>query len=319
MRTDWIIAIDLGGTHLRAALCTPDGTIHKRVKKKTFAERGLKSVMERVRETAKEVWPEGGNVRAVGMSAPGPLDPTQGVIISPPNLPGWEQVPVRAILSSQLDCPVFVGNDANLAALGEHRFGAGRGFDDMIYITISTGIGGGILVRGKLLLGHKGLAGEIGHMIVQPGGPQCGCGNRGCLEALASGTAIGQQARALASAGRAPEILAAAGDEIDNISSKHVGEAAAQGDQVAVELLHQAGQYIGIGITTLMHLFNPKRFVLGGGVTQTGDLLFEPIRSTVRHWAMTPLYWEETEIVPAELGDDAGLLGALALAAQQSF
>jgi glucokinase len=318
MTTDWFIAIDLGGTQLRAALCTPDGTIHKRVRKKTRAKRGPEAVLERICQTAEQVWPEEGDVRAIGMSAPGPLDPFEGVVIGAPNLPGWDRVPVREILKQRFARPVYAGNDANLAALAEHRFGAGRGFDDMIYMTISTGIGGGIVLGGQLLLGHKGLAGEIGHMVVRPGGPLCGCGNRGCLEALASGTAIGHQARILASAGRAPDILAAAGGDPAQVNSKSVGQAAAEGDGVAIRLLRQAGRNIGIGIANLMHLFNPQRFVLGGGVTQTGDLIFKPIRRTVRRWAMSPLYWEDTEIVPAELGDDVCLLGALVLAVDGS-
>lgn len=317
MATDWIIAIDLGGTQLRAALCTPDGTIHQRVSRKTRAKRGLEAVLERICETAEQVWPEEGKVHAIGISAPGPLDPFNGIVLGAPNLPGWDRVPLRDIVSARFDLPVFVGNDANLAALGEHRFGAGQGFDDMIYMTISTGIGGGILVGGKLLLGHKGLAGEIGHTVLQPNGPQCGCGNRGCLEALASGTAIGRQALTLAAAGRAPAILAAAGGDLTQISSKSVGEAAAQGDKVAIKLLRRAGRFIGIGIANLMHLFNPHCFVLGGGVTLAGDLLFKPIRRTAHRRVQIPQYAEGTEIVPAALGDDVSLLGALTLASSE--
>jgi glucokinase len=313
MATDWFIAIDLGGTQLRAALCTPDGTIHQRVSRKTRAKRGLEAVLERICETAEQVWPEDGNVRAIGISAPGPLDPFKGIVLGAPNLPGWDRVPLRDIVSTRFNLPVFVGNDANLAALGEHRFGAGQGYDDMIYITISTGIGGGILVGGKLLLGYKGLAGEIGHIVLQPNGPQCGCGNRGCLEALASGTAIGRQALTLAAAGRAPAILAAAGGDLTQVSSKSVGEAAAQGDKVAIKLLRRAGNFIGIGIANLMHLFNPQCFVLGGGVTQAGDLLFKPIRRTARRRVQIPQYAEGTAIIPAALGDDVSLLGALTL------
>jgi glucokinase len=317
MTSEWFIAVDLGGTQLRAALCTPDGTIHKRVREKTRAERGPDDVMARVCQAAEQVWPGEGPVRAIGMSAPGPLDPFEGVVIGAPNLPGWDRVPVRDILNERFDLPVLVGNDANLAALAEHRFGAGRGFDDMVYMTISTGIGGGIVLGGRLLLGHKGLAGEIGHMVVQRGGPLCGCGNRGCLEAVASGTAIGRQAQTLAISGRAEAILAVAGGDVARVNSESVGIAAAQGDKVALKLLRQAGRHVGVGIVNLMHLFNPQRFVLGGGVTQTGELLFKPIRRTVRRWAMSALYWQETEIVLAELGDDVCLLGALALASTE--
>jgi glucokinase len=318
MTTDWIIAIDLGGTQLRAALCTPDGTIHTRVRKMTHAKRGPDDVMARACQAAEQVWPEQGEVQAIGLSAPGPVNPLDGVVIGAPNLPGWDHVPARDILRERFQRPVYVGNDANLAALAEHRFGAGRGCDDMIYMTISTGIGGGIVLGGRLFLGHQGLAGEIGHVVVRPDGPRCGCGNRGCLEALASGTAIGHQAQTLAIAGRAPAILAAAGGDVTRVSSKSVGQAAAQGDKVAIKLLRQAGRYIGIGITNLMHLFNPQRFVLGGGVTQTGALLFRPIHRTVRLWAFLPQYWEDTEIVPAALGDDVCLLGALALASSEA-
>ncbi len=314
MTTDWIIAIDLGGTQLRAALCTSDGTIHRRVKKKTRAERGPEAVLERVCQAAQEIWPSDDPLRAISMLAPGPLDPFKGIVMGAPNLPGWDHVPVRDILSARFDLPVFVGNDANLAGLGEHRYGAGRGVEDMIYMTISTGIGGGIVTGGKLFVGARGLAGEIGHMVIQPGGPLCGCGNRGCLEALASGTAIGHQAQTLAAHGRAPAILAAAGGDVAQVDSKSVGEAAAQGDKVARKLLDQAGRYIGIGVVNLMHLFNPQRFVLGGGVSQTGELLFKPIRRTVRRRTLIPQYHAGVDIVPAALGDDAGLLGALALA-----
>ena len=317
MVSDWVIAVDLGGTQLRAALCTPDGTIHQRVSKKTRARRGPEAVLERIGQTIEQIWPqlEQGRapVRAIGISAPGPLDPFKGVVLSSPNLPGWDNLPLRDIVSGRFEVPVCVGNDANLAALGEHRFGAGRGYDDMIYMTISTGIGGGIIAGGRLFLGHKGLAGEIGHTVLQPNGPQCGCGNRGCLEALASGTAIGHQAQTLAASGRAPAILAAAQGDATQVSAQSVGLAAAQGDKVALRLLRQAGRHIGIAIANLMHLFNPQCFVLGGGVTQAGELLFKPIRRTAQRNVQVPQYAEGVEIVPAALGDDVGLLGALAL------
>jgi glucokinase len=317
MTTDWIVAVDLGGTQLRAALCSPDGVIHKRTKKKTRAKRGTEAVLDRIGQVVEQVWPEEGDVRAMGISAPGPLDPFEGIVLESPNLPGWERVPLRDIMASRFKVPVTVGNDANLAALGEHRFGAGIGFDDMIYLTISTGIGGGIILRGRLLLGSRGLAGEIGHMVLQVGGPQCGCGNRGCLEALASGTAIGRQARTLAASGRAPAILAAAGGDPADVTSESVGEAAARGDKTAQDLLAHAGRYIGIGIANLMHLFNPQRFVLGGGVTAAGDFLFEAIRLTAPLWVQVPQYAEGVEIVPAGLGDDVSLLGAVALACSE--
>jgi len=192
---DPIIGIDLGGTQLRAALCSPDGTLLRCIKKKTRAKGGPQVVMDRVAKAIRQVWPNEGDVQAISMVAPGPLDPFEGVVIEAPNLPGWDNVPVRDILAQEFDRPIFVGNDANLAALAEHRFGAGRGFDNLIYLTISTGVGGGIILDGKLLLGSKGLAGEIGHMILDPDGPICACGNHGCLEAYAGSTALLRRAR----------------------------------------------------------------------------------------------------------------------------
>ena len=313
MAVEPIVVVDLGGTQLRAALCAPDGTILKRVRKKTQASRGPEGVMARVLRAVEGVWPKEGRVQAISMVAPGPLDPFEGVVIGAPNLPGWGHVPVRDILA-RFGVPVYVNNDANLAALGEHRYGAGRGFDDLIYITISTGIGGGIILDGRLFVGSKGLAGEIGHIVVQPGGALCGCGNRGCLEAMASGTAIGRQARTLAASGRAPAILAAAGGDVRQVTARSVSVAAAQGDKVARKLFRQAGRYIGIAVANLMHLFNPQRFVLGGGVAQAGELLFKPIRRTACRWVLVPEFCAGVDIVPAELGDDAGLMGALAFA-----
>ena len=314
MGDDWFIAVDLGGTQLRTALCTPDGTITKRVRKKTCPKQGTQAVLERVCSAVEQVWPDEGRMLAIGVSVPGALDRKRGVVVKAPNLANWVNVPVRDFMRERLQAPVYVGNDANLAALAEHRFGAGRGVDDMIYITISTGIGGGIVAGGQLLVGHRGLAGEVGHVVLQPDGPLCACGNRGCLEALASGTAIGRQARTLVASGRAPAILAAAGGDVTQVSSESVGIAAAQGDKVVVDLLAQAGRTIGIAIANLMHILNPRMFVLGGGVTRAGQLLFEPIRSAAQRWAQNPQYVKDTEIVAAALGDDVGLLGALALA-----
>ncbi|RMF37957.1 MAG: ROK family protein [Chloroflexi bacterium] len=307
-----IIAVDLGGTWLRVARYRADGTRQQRLKMATHAEEGAEAVIERVVRGVQAVLPEDGKVEAVGLAMPGPLDPYRGVVIEAPNLPGWERVPIRDRLQEALGLPVYVGNDANLAALGEHRYGAGRGVDDLVYITVSTGVGGGIILDGRLLLGSGGLAGEIGHMVLEPDGPPCTCGRWGCLEALASGTALGRQARELAARGQAEAILRRAG-RLEAIDGVAVGEAALQGDPVAQELIRRAGYYLGLAITNLMHLLNPARFVLGGGVTQVGDLLFDAIKATVQERTMGPLYWEGVEIVPAGLGDDVGLLGALAL------
>jgi glucokinase len=313
MTTDRIVAIDLGGTQLRVALCEPDGTVHERVEVETRAQEGREAVLARILGTTEQLMPAEGQVQAIGVSSPGPLDPFEGVVFQPPNLPGWDRVPLRDIIQSHFEIPTFLGNDANLAALAELRFGAGRDVRDMIYMTISTGIGGGVILDGKLFVGHAGLAGEIGHITMDPDGPYCTCGSRGCLEALASGSAIGHQARILARGGDAPHLLELVHGDVERITSHTVGQAAEQGDKTALRLVDQAARYIAIAIANLMHLFNPQRFILGGGVTGMGDLLFEPIRREVPYWTMAPRFHENVPIVPAELGGDVGLLGAVAL------
>lgn len=312
--TPVIIGVDIGGTRLRAARFSPEGQMLQREGVPTRVAGGRDAVMERLYSLIASVLPENReDVIGIGMAVPGPLNPFTGVIIEAPNMPGWVNLPLRDLIAGRFGLPVYVGNDANLAALGEHRFGAGQGNDDLVYLTISTGIGGGIITGGRMLLGRDGLGAEAGHMVVDPDGPPCPCGGYGHLEAVASGTALGRQAAALVAEGRAPAIAGMAGGDPARVTGEVVGKAALAGDPVARELVTRAARYIGQGITTLLHLFNPGIVILGGGVTQVGDLLFEPIRARVRELAMAPVYWENTPIVQAALGDDVGLLGALAL------
>jgi glucokinase len=241
---------------------------------------------------------------------PGPVNPWTGVIASAPNLPGWRDVPFKEIVEAALGLPAHVGNDANLAALGEHSYGAGRGDDDMIYLTVSTGIGGGIIADGRLVLGTAGLAGEPGHMTILPDGPPCNCGNTGCLEVLASGTAIGREARRRLAAG---EASALAGQPIETVDAEDVVRAARAGDRLAAEVFGEAMGYLGVGVANLVHLFNPRAIIIGGGVSNAGDLLFHPVREAVRRRCMAA-FRQDIRIIRAKLGDDVGLLGAAALA-----
>ena len=312
--SDFIIGVDLGGTQIRAALTDGASRILRRVQRLTLAQEGPEAVLQRIEEAIREAagdvdWSQ---VRGIGVGAPGPLDPWEGVIHEAPNLPGWHEVPLRARLQETFNVPVCVGNDANAAALGEHLFGAGRGVDDMIYLTISTGIGGGIISEGRLLLGARGLAGEVGHIVIQPDGPLCGCGNRGCMEALASGPAIARTAVERIQAGASSAMVDLVGGDLSRLTAETVSRAAAAGDPLARELLHEAGVHIGLGLVTLIHLFNPTLFLLGGGVSKAGDLLFEPIRATVAERAMSSMR-EGVRIEAAALGDDVGLWGAVAL------
>jgi glucokinase len=254
-----------------------------------------------------------GQVQGIGVVAPGPLDSWKGIIMDAPNLSGWKNVPLKDLVEEEFGLPVFVGNDANLAALAEQCFGAGQGIADLIYMTVSTGIGGGIIADNRLLLGAQGFAAEVGHQTIEAHGPRCNCGNIGCLEALAAGPAIARRARQLIRTGIGMGIADLAGGDLDRITAKEVNQAAQAGDPIAIEIFRQAGFYIGVGIVNLLHVFNPSLIIIGGSVAKAGDLLFEPIRATVRERAMASYYWENTPIVPATLGDDVGLLGAVAL------
>jgi glucokinase len=207
---------------------------------------------------------------------------------------------------------VYIGNDADLAGLGEYTLGAGRDVGNLIYITISTGIGGGLIERGQILTG-RGLGGEVGHMVIEPGGPICNCGKQGHLEAVASGTAIGRDARQRLAAGEKSLLSGMVDGDIEAITAREVGKAALQGDRLAQSIIAQAGRYIGMSIASLMMLLNPDMFVLGGGVTKVGDLLFGPIDEAVREYAMHPRYYEGIPIVPTQLGPDVGLYGSAAL------
>ncbi len=307
-----IIGVDVGGTLVRAALFDHNFTLLERIEQPVLAERGEEAVIARLIETIEQVLPESAeDLAGIGIALPGPLDPEHGIVIATPNLP-FRNVPIARLVEDAIGGPVFIGNDADLAGLAEHRFGAGRGTRNMVYMTISTGIGGGLILNNRL---HTGLGqgGEIGHMVVDPAGPVCGCGQRGHLEAVASGTAIARIARERLAAGSASAIHDMVGGDLTLITAQAVGQAAQNGDPLAREIIAQAGWYIGVGISSLMMLLNPDLFVLGGGVTRLGELLFEPMHKAAREFAMHPIFWENTPIVTAELGGDVGLFGAAAL------
>ncbi|OGO43675.1 MAG: hypothetical protein A2Z04_09780 [Chloroflexi bacterium RBG_16_57_9] len=312
---EYAIGVDLGGTQIRAMLVDNSGQEIRRAHTLTQAHEGLDAVIERIRQTVRQAgadvdWRE---VGCIGVGAPGPLDPWRGIVFEAPNLPGWIDVPLKALLEDSFQVPVQVGNDANVAALGEHRFGAGQDVDDLIYVTVSTGIGGGIISQGQLIVGAHGLGGEVGHITVEAGGPPCNCGNTGCVETLASGPAIAREAVARIQAGATSQIVDLVGGDLGRVTAETVTHAAGLGDQLGLEIVQRAGFYIGVAFVSLIHIFNPRLFLLGGGVSQAGNLLFDPIRTTVRERAMPP-FQRDLRIEPAGLGQDAGLWGAVALA-----
>ncbi len=316
------IAVDLGGTNIRAARYTPSGVLLARAKRPTQPPETDEPLLERVLATIQEVMPgeadqaNGFEVKAISIGAPGPLNPHTGVVLRAPNLPGWVDFPLKQKIETWFHIPTEIGNDANLAAMAEWKFGAGRGQDDVLYLTISTGIGGGVISGGRLITGVNGLATELGHVVVAPDGPVCGCGQRGHLEALASGPAIALTARARLRNGETKtRLLEYTDGDIESVTAQHVGEAALNGDAFAISLLAEAGTFIGRAIADFMHVFNPSIVILGGGVaSNVGNLLVEPAWAAVRQRAMSDIYYRDCQIVPAMLADDVGLLGALALA-----
>jgi glucokinase len=312
-----VIGIDLGGTKISTALVDSDGKIIAQDYRETLAAEGPDTVIERMLDAARDVIANAGaspsQVAAVGIGAPGPLDIKAGIVISPPNLPGWDRIPLKQIIEDGLGITAFLENDANAAALGEHRFGAGRGAEHVIYVTVSTGIGGGLILDGKLYHGANGMAGEIGHMTIIPDGPRCNCGNYGCVESLASGTAIARQARKRVIYGVPTLIADLAQGDPDLITAKMVTEAATQGDTEAQEIIAEAMEHLGIAMASLVNAFNPQIIVIGGGLTHIGEQLFEPVRRVVAQRAFSAAA-EVVQVVPAELGDDVGVLGAAAVA-----
>lgn len=305
---DVIFAVDIGGTQLRAGLYPADSGTPLVMKK--IATRGKDSAVNRLIGLISDLWPGVEHtVRSIGAAAPGPLDAKTGMIYKAPNVPGWKNLPLRQILQDRFQVPVALGNDANMAALGEWKFGAGRGHHDLIYFTISTGIGGGVICNDQLILGHRGLATELGHVTIMDEGPLCGCGQRGHLEAISSGTGIARYVNEQIAAGRASMLPR----EVP-VTARQVSEAAAAGDELSIEALHRGGYFMGVMIANYLHIFNPTIIILGGGVSHSGPIFTDPMHEAIRSHVMSSMYLQDLKIVPAALGDDAGLMGSLVLA-----
>jgi len=314
-----IIAIDLGGTKIAAALVSLDGEIVCQEQMPTLAEEGVDAVISRllaaVDRVVGQVDPPPSWLTSLAIAAAGAIDAENGIVTVSPNLPGWDNVPLKTILEEATGAKVFLVNDASAAALGEYRYGAGRGVENLLYITVSTGIGGGIVVNGRLYTGASGTAGEFGHMTIDAGGPRCNCGNTGCFEMLASGKAVAREAQKRISQGSRTRILELAEGEPENITAKLVAAAAQAGDAVALEVIDRAAYYLGVGLANLVNIFNPEMIVVGGGMAKMGDMLLEPARKVVAERAFR-LPAERVRIVRSQLGDSTGLMGAVAYAQQ---
>ncbi|GAB4505621.1 MAG: ROK family protein [Anaerolineales bacterium] len=305
---DIFVAVDIGGTHIRAATYEENNPLpltHQRAH--SLAQQP--GTFDRLVKTIEAAWPSHQSVRAIGVASPGPLDPQTGVVLATPNIPEWRNFPVAEKLSQHFGVPAWLDNDANLAALGEWKFGAGRGHHHILYLTISTGVGGGVVIHDHLLHGHHGMAAELGHVTVLAGGPLCSCGHHGHLEALASGPAIERYVREQLTAGAASKLR-----DVPELNARVIAEAATHGDELAKLAYARAGEYLGISVAGFLHTFNPSIVILGGGVSLSGPLLFEPFEASLRKHVFHPRYLEGLTIAPAALGDNAGLLGAFTLA-----
>ncbi|MCX7796604.1 MAG: ROK family protein [bacterium] len=307
---DKIIGIDIGGTKIAIGRADINGNLEDSVRFPTNVSRGYKAIVQEIIEKTKEL-ADGHSVVSIGIGCGGPLDSKRGRILSPPNLPGWDDVPLVDDIKSVFNVPVYLENDANAAALGEFHFGAGKDVSNMVYMTLSTGIGGGIILNNRLIHGVRDSGGEVGHQTILPDGPLCNCGNRGCLEALSSGTGIAKIFREKLASGRTSIVTEWIKDP-EEVSAKIIADAAKIGDPLAIEVWDSAIYYLGIGIANIVTIVSPEMVVLGGSLIKYGETLFVRVREIVKERAkLVPV--DEIKIVPAKLGDDVGILGAVAV------
>jgi len=304
-----LVGIDVGGTNIAGATLAAERSVP------TLAHEGPEAVLRRVAALVRDLAPR---PEAVGMGLPGLVDRERGISKFLPNMPTqWRDVPVAEILERELECPVYLLNDARLAALGEFVYGARDARTPeartMIFFTLGTGVGGGVIVDGKLRLGPLGAAGEVGHQTILPDGPLCGCGNRGCLETLASGPALAGEGVRLMRTGLAPRLYELVGGEASRITPREMGFAARRGDAAVSAAIERVAGYLGIAIANMVNVLHPELIVLGGGVAALGDLLLTPVRAEVaRRVGMFPI--DNVKIENSALGDRAGALGGIALA-----
>jgi glucokinase len=344
-----VVGVDLGGTHIRTAVLQ-GSTLRSRVSLLTgenpIPERVLPRVYGAIQQALDEAGTALDHITGIGVATPGPLNKRTGVIYSPPNLPGWENVPLRDLVQQQFNTPVLIENDAHTAGLGEYMFGAGRGSRYMVYLTVSTGIGGGVIIDGKILEGANGTAGELGHMTIDWKGERCNCGNIGCLEYLASGTAIARYANEAIVAGQGADLLAFAStmlehiatvpdqdaipihdpntqplDEYDElngvaeplrVNAYTVARAAEAGIPLARDIITHVAVALGVGLVNIIHIYNPEIIILGGGVMQMGRMLMEPALRIVQERTMK-VPRDSARIALSQLTRNAGLVGAGAL------
>jgi glucokinase len=310
------IAVDIGGTRMRAASYPIDSlvpTTCNRIK----TRKKNSTPIERLERLIASVWPEDGEISGIGIAVPGPVNSAAGIIEKAPNIPELTGLPVASIMQDIFNVPAYLGNDANLAALGEWKFGAGRGHHYLVYLTISTGIGSGVIINDQLFTGASGFASELGHTMIDPDGPICSCGVRGHLEALASGTAISKWITdQILNGAESNIVIDQTSDE--PIQGNVIADAAREGDILALQVFERAGRFLGQAIADFLHIFNPTIIVLGGGVSQSYSLFSEALFESMKSHLMAPEFLDNITIELAQLGDDVGLMGALAYAREMT-
>lgn len=311
-----VIGIDLGGTFIKGAVVNREGRVLARLKRPTEASLGKKQVVSNILSMIRTFEANSlsrGGISAVGIGIPGVINFSQGVIFTSPNLPGWKNMPIRRMLSQGVEIPVYLENDANAAALGEKWRGAAKDAQDFCFITLGTGVGGGLVLDGKLWRGADGMAGEVGHMTIDPGGPRCGCGNRGCLEMYASAKALQRMVCQARSSGRKSRFFRGFRDQ--EISGEVIHRAAKAGDRISKEAFARMGSALGIGIASLVNLLNLEKVVLGGGLSAAWNFFVPALREEVKGRAFA-VPARRVRIVRATAGEDAGVLGAAYIAWQ---
>ncbi len=308
----YIIAVDLGGTNIRAAVVSQNGKIIEKKDTPTKVAEGHEIVIQQMKELIWEVVKKANvdiqQISGIGISSPGPLNTKTGVIIDTPNL-NWKNVCLKDAIQQEFHLPTYVDNDGNLAALGEQWLGAGKDVENLVCLTLGTGIGGGIIINGEIFHGSNDYAGELGHVIVEPDGFKCGCGNHGCMEAYASGTGIVQRTIRAIKKGRKTVISELVEGELEKITSLVVYQAALKQDELSNYIIKETGQYLGIGIISIVNILNPQLVIIGGRVAQMGNLILKYVEEEVAKRAyLEPC--KQISIVLAQLGDDAGIIGA---------
>jgi glucokinase len=300
-----VVGIDFGATNIKAGLVSPQGVILKRARTETIASQGKDKVISRIVTLARKL---GQNDKVdVGVACPGPVDGKRGILFEPPNLPGWKEVHLKKELQKVLGSGVRIENDANMVLYGEWKFGAGQGTRNLLLLTLGTGIGSGLILDGRLYTGANGFAAELGHTVVDPRGPQCRCGARGCLESLAGAQALVSAAKRLIASG-VKSVLARSRDEM---TVRDIGAAAAMGDEVARAVLAKAGVYVGLAISNAVALLDVEMVIIGGGISRAGRFIMGPLKKTVSA-NLIDFRLRKLKIVRSRLGDDAGILGIAA-------